>query len=150
MGGIVIRTIEGFLNRIPSEEVKMRIRDKIERKEPLEDRDLMELIILPLTYKGKEAQQRAVYEAVDLAKRIEDESVQVKAVAGILSFADKIIDEKLAKEIGGCLGMTKVGAIIAREIEEGREDGIVEGEARGKEEGRAEGRAEGRIVKYTL
>ena len=132
MGGIVIRTIEGFLNRIPSEEVKMRIRDKIERKEPLEDRDLMELIILPLTYKGKEAQQRAVYEAVDLAKRIEDESVQVKAVAGILSFSDKIIDKKLADKVRGCLKMTKVGAIIAQEMEESEERGWRAGRADGE------------------
>lgn len=78
MGGIVIRTTEGFLSEISPEEVKMRIQDKIEQKEPLENRDLMELIILPLTYKGKENQQKAVYEAVDLAKGIEDESVQVK------------------------------------------------------------------------
>lgn len=78
MGGIVIRTTKGFLSEISPEEVKMRIQDKIEQKEPLENRDLMELIILPLTYKGKENQQKAVYEAVDLAKGIEDESVQVK------------------------------------------------------------------------
>lgn len=133
MGGIVIRTTEGFLSEISPEEVKMRIQDKIEQKEPLENRDLMELIILPLTYKGKENQQKAVYEAVDLVKGIEDESVQVKALAGILSFSDKIIDKKLASEVRGCLGMTKVGAIIAREVEEGEE--------RGRKAGKAEGRA---------
>lgn len=132
MGGIVIRTTEGFLSKISAEEVKMRIKHKIEQKEPLEDRDLMELIILPLTYKGKERQQKAVYETVDLAKEIEDESVQVKALAGILSFSNKIIDKKLASEVRGCLGMTKVGAIIAREVEEGEE--------RGRKAGKAEGR----------
>lgn len=140
MGGIVIRTTEGFLSEISSEEVKMRIRHKIEQKEPLDDRELMELIILPLTYKGKERQQKAVYEAVDLAKEVEDESVQGKALAGILSFSDKIIDRKLANEIRRCLGMTKVGAIIAREMEEseerGRKAGRAEGEAKGKAEGR--------------
>lgn len=53
------------------------------------------------------------------------------ALAGILSFSDKIIDKKLAEEIRGCLKMTKVGAIIAREMEESEE--------RGKRAGRAEG-----------
>ena len=55
------------------------------------------------------------------------------ALAGILSFSDKIIDKKLANEIRRCLSMTKVGAIIAREMEES--------EARGRKAGRAEGRA---------
>ena len=137
MGGIVIRTTEGFLSEISSEEVKMRIRHKIEQKEPLEDRDLMELVILPLTYRGKEAQQKAVYEAVDLAKGIENESVQVKAMAGILSFSDKIIDDKLADKVRGCLDMTKVGAIIAREMEEREERGRADGEARGRTYGTA-------------
>ena len=55
------------------------------------------------------------------------------ALAGILSFSDKIIDKKLANEIRRCLSMTKVGAIIAREMEESEE--------RGRKVGRAEGRA---------
>lgn len=113
--------------------------DKIEQKKPLEARDLMELIILPLTYKGKETQRKAVYEAIDLAKEIEDESVQGKALAGILSFSDKIIDRKLADEIRRCLSMTKVGAIIAREMEESEERGRLQGRAEGIAEGRAEG-----------
>ena len=60
------------------------------------------------------------------------------ALAGILSFSDKIIDKKLANEIRRCLSMTKVGAIIAREMEESEE--------RGRKVGRAEGRAEGRAA----
>lgn len=133
---MIIYTTEGFLSEISSEKVKMRIQHKIEQREPLDDKDLMELIILPLTYKGKENQQRAAHEAVDLAKEIQDESVQEMALAGILSFSDKIIDQKLANEIRRCLNMTKVGAIIAREMEES--------EARGRKTGRIEGRTEGR------
>ena len=136
VGDVVVYTTEGFLSEISSEEVKARIQFKIEKKQPLDDRDLMELIILPLTYKGKETQRKAAHEAVNLAKEIEDESVQEMALAGILSFSDKIIDKKLANEIRRCLSMTKVGAIIAREMEESEE--------RGRKVGRAEGRAEGR------
>lgn len=136
VGDMIIYTTEGFLSEISSEKVKMRIQHKIEQREPLDDKDLMGLIILPLTYKGKENQQRAAHEAVDLAKEIQDESVQEMALAGILSFSDKIIDQKLANEIRRCLNMTKVGAIIAREMEES--------EARGRKTGRIEGRTEGR------
>lgn len=128
VGDLFIYTTEGFLSEIPSEEVKMRVWHKIEQKQPLDERDLMELMILPLTYRGKENQQKAAYEAVNLAKEIEAEGIQKKALAGILSFSDKIIDEKLANEIRRCLGMTKVGAIIAREMEESEERGRVEGQ----------------------
>ena len=141
VGDIVICTTEAFLMEISSEEVKIRIQQKIEQKLPLDENDLMELIILPLTYKGKENQQKAAHEAVYLAKEIEDETVQEMALAGILSFSDKIIDKKLANEIRRCLSMTKVGAIIAREMEECEE----RGEKRGRLEGRKEGRKEARL-----
>lgn len=42
-------------------------------EQPLDDRDLMELIILPLTYKGKENQRRVAREAINLAIEIESE-----------------------------------------------------------------------------
>ena len=136
VGDMIIYTTEGFLSEISSEKVKMRIQHKIEQRERLDDKDLMELIILPLTYKGKENQQRAAHEAVDLAKEIQDESVQEMALAGILSFSDKIIDQKLANEMRRGRKKTKEGAIIAREMEES--------EARGRKTGRIEGRTEGR------
>lgn len=127
VGDVIIYTTEGFLSEIPSEEVKSRIQRKIEQKQPVDDRDLMELIILPLTYKGKENQRQAAHEAVNLAKEIEDEGMQEMALAGILSFSDKIIDKELANEIRRCLSMTKVGAIIAREMEESEARGEVRG-----------------------
>lgn len=132
VGDMVIFSQEGFLSEIESDKVKERIQQKIKRRQLLDDRDLMELIILPLTYKGKEQQRKAAQEAVLLAKEIEDENIQEMALAGILSFSDKIIDEKLANEIRRCLSMTKVGAIIAREMEECEERGEARGEARGK------------------
>lgn len=73
---------------------------------------------------------------MDLAKGIEDERLQVKAMAGILSFSDKIIDKKLADKVRGCLDMTKVGAIIAREMEEREEKGWRAGRADGEAKGK--------------
>ena len=145
-GDMVISTTEAFLLEIASEEVKARIWKKIHEKQMLDERDLMELIVLPLTYKGKENQRTAAQEAVLLAKEIEDEAMQEMALAGILSFSDKIIDKKLANEIRRCLSMTKVGAIIAKEMEESEEKGRQEGRAEGRREGRAEGRQEGQLA----
>ena len=145
-GDVVISTTEAFLLEIASEEVKARIWKKIQERQMLDERDLMELIVLPLTYKGKENQRTAAQEAVLLAKEIEDETMQEMALAGILSFSDKIIDKKLANEIRRCLSMTKVGAIIAKEMEESEEKGRQEGRAEGRREGRAEGRQEGQLA----
>ena len=52
----------------------------------------MKLIILPLTYKGKEKKRQAVKEAVELAKQIVDKEEKTFVLSGILVFADKIID----------------------------------------------------------
>lgn len=134
-GDVVISTTEAFLLEIASEEVKARIWKKIHEKQMLDERDLMELIVLPLTYKGKENQRTAAQEAVLLAKEIEDETMQEMALAGILSFSDKIIDKKLANEIRRCLSMTKVGAIIAKEMEESEEKGRQKGIQEGIQEG---------------
>ena len=127
-------TTEAFLLEIASEEVKARIQKNIHKKKTLDERDLMELIVLPLAYKGRENQRNAAQEAVLLAKEIEDEVMREMALAGILSFSDKIIDKKLANEIRRCLSMTKVGVIIAKEMEES------------EEKGRQKGRTEGQIA----
>lgn len=129
VGDVVISTTEAFLLELASEEVKARIQKKVQEKTPLDERDLMELIVLPLTYKGKEKQRSAAQEAVNITKEIEDEAMQEMALAGILSFSDKIIDKKLANEIRRCLSMTKVGAIIAKEMEESEAKGRAEGQA---------------------
>lgn len=41
------------------EEVRLRLEDKIKKGLPLSDEEMMEFIILPLTYKGEEAQKKA-------------------------------------------------------------------------------------------
>ncbi|MCI9341291.1 MAG: hypothetical protein HFG94_11680 [Dorea sp.] len=61
---------QAFLRKIDSEAVQEEIREKLAQGLPLSDDELMKLIILPLTYKGKENKKQAVKEAVELAKRI--------------------------------------------------------------------------------
>lgn len=105
VGDVIVSTTEAFLLELASEEVKERIQKKVQEKKALDERDLMELIVLPLTYKGKEKQRSAAQEAVNIAK-----------------------------EIRRCLSMTKVGAIIAKEMEESEAKGIVKGRVEGREQ----------------
>ena len=108
MGGSMLRIDEGFLSDIASEEIMNRIKGKLTRGEPLTDRDIMELVIYPLTYRGKEAQKRAVREAIDIADRITDEKQRRIAASGLLVFTDKIIAKEDAEDIIRRLSMTKI------------------------------------------
>ena len=80
----------------------------------------MKVIVLLLTYKGTEAKQEVVKDAVELAKQIEDKEKQTFLLSGILVFADKIIDSKTANYIREVMRMTQVAELF---LEEGRAEG---------------------------
>lgn len=68
----------------------------------------MKLVIYPLTYRGRKAQQEAVSEAVDIAETIKDDEQLRKIESGLLVFADKIISNQDIERIIGRLSMTKI------------------------------------------
>ena len=59
----------------------------------------MQLIILPLTYSDVLEQKKAVRDVIGLMDKINDSGIQRQALAGLLVFADKIIETKDADEI---------------------------------------------------
>ncbi len=134
-GCLTLKMEQAFLSKIDSETVQEGIREKLEHGLPLSDDELMKLIILPLTYKGKEKKKQAVKEAVELAKKIVDKEEKTFVLSGILVFADKIIDSETAIYIKEVVRMTQVAELL---LEEGREEG--------RREGRREGRQEGLIL----
>ncbi len=117
-GCLTLKLEQAFLGKLDSGNIRNRIGKKIRNKEVLSDEELMEFIVLPLTYKGTEAKQEAVKEAVELAKKIEDKKEQTFLLSGILVFADKIIDTETAKYIMEVMRMTQVAELF---LEEGRE-----------------------------
>ena len=54
----------------------------------------MHLVLLPLTYKGEEKKQEAIRACVDLAKQLPNKEQETFALAGILTFTDKIINDE--------------------------------------------------------
>ena len=84
------------------------------------DEQLMHLIILPMNYKGKKRKQESIRECVGLARQLQDKEKEAFALAGLLSFTDKIIDEETRKQIKEVLGMTQVGKML---MDEGRREG---------------------------
>ena len=115
------------------------------------DEELMELMILPLTVKGKKEKQPVIISAVELAKRIADRKQALEALAGILTFSDKLIDEAYKRQIKEEMRMTQIGQML---IDEGMEKGMKKGIEKGMEKGiqaliednREDGVSEERII----
>ena len=129
-GCLTLKLEQAFLSKMDSESIRNRIEKKIKNREALSDEELMEFIVLPLTYKGMEKKQEAVKDAVELAKQIEDKKEQTFILSGILVFADKIIDSETAKYIREVMRMTQVAELF---LEEGRAEGRAEGREQEKE-----------------
>ena len=99
IGAVKINTETAFLSELDSDGIIERLKGRVERNEMLTDEELMEFIILPLSYRKKEEKEKRIRETVDLAARIQDRSQQVFTLAGILTFTDKIIDRETANKI---------------------------------------------------
>lgn len=117
VGAMQLVTEEAFLSRIDGTEELRTIAEKQNNNIPLQDEDLMKLILCPLTFTGKKRQRAAIRTVAQLAKNhIADEEQQKFVLSGLLTFSDKIIDAEAAEDIRRALTMTKVGRIIAEEM----------------------------------
>ena len=118
-GAVCISTEPAYLVGIDSQAWLEQVESSIEAQK-VTDEVLMRLIILPLTYRGTEAKQTAIRKSVELACEIDDSGQKSFALAGILTFADKVINEENRKRIKEVLSMTQVGQML---IDEGRAEG---------------------------
>ena len=85
-------------------------------KQLFTDEELMEYMILPLSYKDREAKQQKIQELAELAEEMADKKQQVFVLSGMLAFTDKVIDEKTANKIREVIKMTKVERMIRNEL----------------------------------
>ncbi|MDO5426167.1 MAG: hypothetical protein Q4F41_20935, partial [Eubacteriales bacterium] len=125
-----------FLRNLSTQEIYGRIASKVHKGELLTNSEMLELIILPLTVKGSEPKQEMAKKAIRLAKALTDEKQQISALAGILTFTDKILDNEFSKRI-------KEEIMALKIIQSIYDDGIKEGMTLGKEEGMKFGRKQG-------
>ena len=114
-----IQTEASYLVKAPSEEWLKDVKAGI-ASQSITDEMMMHLVLLPLTYKGEERKQEAIKECVHLARRIPDKGQETFVLAGILTFTDKVINEKTRQYIKEVLGMTQVGKML---MDEGRQEG---------------------------
>lgn len=110
-----MRIETAFLSELDSEEIFRCLKAKVEQNRPLSDEELMQFIILPLSYRKKEEKQQKLHDAVALAAAIQDRKQQIFALTGILVFTDKIIDKETADRIRRTIEMTQVAQIFEEE-----------------------------------
>ena len=115
---LTLKMEQVFIHSLPDAEIYQSVKKKLENNETLSEKELMQLIILPLAKKGKEAKQKMIEQVVDLAKQIEDENTQAFVITVILVSSDKFIDRDYAKSVRRYLGMTKVFQILEEEKQE--------------------------------
>ncbi len=118
LGALRLNIEEAFLTEVNSEEIKRELAVKADRGEPFTEEDVMKLVIYPLTYKGRKAQQGAVTEALGIAERLNDDNTQRMALSGIFVFADKLITDEDAERVKRRLNMTKIGRLLEEEYQE--------------------------------
>lgn len=129
IGCAQLRIDAAYLSKLDSADIKANLDKKVRAGEKLSDEELMQFIILPLTYKGIDAKQQSIQETVSLARQLKDEGQMVFVLSGIIVFADKVIDEDTATQVRRWISMTKVGKLFEEErIQYGkkeREDAII-------------------------
>ena len=118
-----IKIEAAYLTGTPSEQWLKEIKESL-ANQIISDKTLMRLILLPLTYKDEEKKQETIKLCVNLARKIPDKEQETFALAGILTFTDKIISNSTKKYIEEVLGMTQVGQML---INRGRKEGRREG-----------------------
>ncbi len=121
---LVLNVEAVFLEDVVSEGIIRSIENRLSESTSLSTEELMQLMILPLTYKEKDDRKKAVYTAVELAEKISDTKQVVSALSGILVFTDKIIDKEYSNEIRRWIKMTQVGRLFEEEKQQAIEEAV--------------------------
>ena len=138
LGGVVIQVEASYLIHQNTKEIYGRLKEKVSGGEELNVTERMELMILPLTIKGKKEKQEYIQKAIELAKKMEDRRQGAQVIAGILTFTDKILDPAYAKQVKGEIKMNLVSQMIFQDgfdsgVEQGMNQGITMGITQGSE-----------------
>ena len=112
---ITLRMEQAFLSHIDGEATFDTIRQKISSGTPLEDDDLMKLVILPLTVPSTEGKQTMLEKVVDLAEQVTDNEQQIFILSGVIVASDKFINREYLDQIRRRINMTQLGQMYEKE-----------------------------------
>ncbi len=110
-----LRMEQAFLSHIDGETAFESISQKLRSNTPLEDDDLMKLVILPLTMPGIEGKQKMLEKVVDLAEQVTDSRQQIFILSGVIVASDKFINREYLEQIRRRINMTQLGQLYEKE-----------------------------------
>ena len=138
LGALRVELKQVFLSKFDTDKIYADLSAKVKADEKLSDEDTLKLIILPLTQPIKDKKQELTENAISLAKQIQDEMQQIFVLAGILTAANKFIDQTFSNQVKEWIKMTKV----ARLFEEEKIQAVNEARIEARNEARIETRLE--------
>ena len=112
---ITLRMEQAFLSHIDGETAFDTIRQKVGSGALLEDDDLMNLVILPLTIPGVEGKQAMLEKVVELAEQVKDNEQQIFILSGVIVASDKFINREYLEQIRRRINMTQLGQMYEKE-----------------------------------
>ena len=118
LGGLILTIESSYLIHLNSNEIYQRLHKKIQSGKALTEEELTELMILPLTVKGRDAKRDYISKAVEIAKNLPSHSDTIKVLSGILTFSDKLIDKDYAEHLKEVFRMTQVEQLLYDEAYE--------------------------------
>lgn len=125
VGGVVIKIVASYLVNQDTDAICEKLRRRIHSQAVLTEEEQAQLMLMPLTVRGKAEKQKYIGTAVELAKQIPDRVQSNRVIAGILTFCDKVIEREYAEKIKEELQMTIVEQLIyADGVKQGIEQGI--------------------------
>lgn len=106
---------QAFLAHIDGRVAFQEIQEKLQAGKPLDNDDLMKLVILPLTVPGTEGKQKMLEAVVGLAEQLENEEQQVFILSGVVVASDKFIQREYMEQIRRKINMTQIGQMYEKE-----------------------------------
>lgn len=93
-GCFILRPKQVFLSRMDGRAMFDAIQQKIHSGAVLTNDDLMELVILPLTFSGSEGKQAMFDKVMKLSEQISDEEQRTFILSGVTAASSKFINRK--------------------------------------------------------
>ena len=160
LGCLKLHVETAFLSELPSAEIRERLNRKILSGEKLTDEEMMEFIILPMSYRGRQAKNTAIRENMDLMEKIPDDRERMFLLSGMAVIANKVIDEDILDRIRRMISMTRLAQMFEDEKQEAVQRAVeqavaettarIEKETAARVEREATAQAEKRMAKRLL
>ena len=98
------------------------LKEKIEKEEELTDKDLMDLVFLPLM-RNEKSEEEVTKDVFELAFKIPDEDKKEAVIGSLLGFSDSYVRDEYINELKEVIRMTKIGTSLFEEgVEEGEKE----------------------------